>query len=62
MGKINCWEHKNCGRQPGGHKSQELGICPVTRHQDCRRPRGGMWQACWVAGLLCGKDPGTYAQ
>jgi hypothetical protein len=23
--KINCWEFKKCGRQPGGHKEKELG-------------------------------------
>ncbi len=24
--KKNCWEHKNCGRQPGGAKAKELGV------------------------------------
>ncbi|MGE5174112.1 MAG: two-CW domain-containing protein, partial [Betaproteobacteria bacterium] len=28
MEKLNCWEHKKCGRQPGGHKVAELGVCP----------------------------------
>jgi len=66
MGKLNCWEHKKCGRQPGGHKAQELGVCPVTVHQDLHGAHDGQnaGRACWVvAGSLCGgKIQGTYAQ
>jgi len=66
MAKLNCWEHKNCGRQPGGHKSQELGICPVTTHQELHGAHEGKnaGRACWaIAGSLCGgKIQGTYAQ
>jgi hypothetical protein len=66
MGKINCWEHKKCGRQPGGHKADELGICPVTVHRDLHGAHDGQnaGRACWVvAGSLCGgKIQGTYAQ
>jgi len=29
-GKLNCWEFKKCGRQPGGPKVAELGVCPAT--------------------------------
>jgi len=64
--KSNCWEHKKCGRQPGGHKAQELGVCPVTTHQPLSGVHGGVnaGRACWVvAGSLCGgKVQGTYAQ
>ncbi len=28
--KQNCWEFKNCGRQPGGHKVNELGLCSAA--------------------------------
>jgi hypothetical protein len=66
MNKKNCWEFKNCGRQPGGHKAQELGICPVTTLQDLDGAHGGRngGRACWaIAGSLCGgKVQGTYAQ
>jgi len=66
MGKLNCWEHKKCGRQPGGHKAQELGICPVTTDQNLDGAHGGKngGRACWaIAGSLCGgKVQGTYAQ
>lgn len=64
--KKNCWEHKNCGRQPGGHKTHDLGVCPVTVNQDLHGAHGGTngGRACWViAGSLCGgKIQGTYAQ
>ncbi len=64
--KLNCWEHKNCGRQPGGPRVKELGICPVTTNQDLSGAHGGKsaGRACWViAGSLCGgKIQGSYAQ
>jgi hypothetical protein len=64
--KLNCWEHKKCGRQPGGHKAEELGICPVTTYQKLDRAHDGKnaGRACWaIAGSLCGgKIQGTYAQ
>ncbi len=64
--KLNCWEHKKCGRQPGGHKVADLGICPATVEQTLSGAHGGKnaGRACWVvAGSLCGgKIQGTYAQ
>jgi hypothetical protein len=64
--KKNCWEHKNCGRQPGGQKVEELGVCPVARHYKLHGAHSGTngGRACWVvAGSLCGgKTQGTYAQ
>ena len=66
MTKKNCWEHKNCGRQPGGHKEKELGICPVTVMIEMDGAHDGKngGRACWaIAGSLCGgKVQGTYAQ
>ncbi|MDA8421788.1 MAG: hypothetical protein M0Z89_00445 [Nitrospiraceae bacterium] len=64
--KMNCWEFKKCGRQPGGHKAEELGICPATTHKALDNAHAGKnaGRACWVvAGSLCGgKIQGTYAQ
>ncbi len=64
--RLNCWEFKNCGRQPGGHRSNELGICPVTTYGNLSGVHGGRnaGRACWVvAGSLCGgKIQGAYAQ
>jgi hypothetical protein len=28
--KLYCWEIIKCGREPGGHKAADLGICPVA--------------------------------
>ena len=64
--KLNCWEFKKCGRQPGGDKARDLGICPVATQPELNGAHGGRnaGRACWVvAGSLCGgKIQGTYAQ
>ena len=64
--KQNCWEFKKCGRQPGGNKARELGICPATVYTDLDGVHDGKnaGRACWVvAGSLCGgKIQGTYAE
>ncbi len=64
--KKNCWEHKNCGRQPGGAKTSELGVCPAATEEALDGSHGGKnaGRACWVvAGSLCGgKIQGTYAK
>jgi hypothetical protein len=66
MKKLNCWEYKKCGRQLGGHKAAELGVCPVTTLQTLHGVHGGenAGRACWaIAGSLCGgKIQGTFAQ
>ena len=66
MQKMNCWEFKKCGRQPGGPKAAELGVCPATMYADLDGAHGGKnaGRACWaIAGSLCGgKIQGTYAQ
>jgi hypothetical protein len=63
--KQNCWEAKKCGREPGGAKAKDLGICPVTVEQKLDGVHGGSHagRACWVvAGSLCGgKVQGTFA-
>jgi hypothetical protein len=65
MKRTNCWEHKNCGRQPGGAKASELGICPVatTARADGLNSGTNGGRACWViSGTLCGgKVQGTFA-
>ena len=63
MGKLkNCWEFMKCGREPGGAKVDEKGICPAA-HPDL--PPGpnhgdGAGRICWtVEGTLC---EGTVAE
>ena len=65
MSKKNCWEVKNCGREPGGSKAIVLGICPASTEKKLdginHGSNGG--RACWaLAGTLCGgKVQGSYA-
>lgn len=62
----NCWEYKNCGRQPGGAKAAELGICPAAVEERTHGVNGGKngGRACWaITGTLCGgKVQGIFAQ
>lgn len=64
--KKNCWEFKNCGRQPGGAKVADLGVCPAATadHFNGAHEGKNAGRACWaVAGSLCGgKVQGSYAQ
>ena len=53
--RLNCWEFKKCGREPGGSRVKELGICPAAT-TDLHRFHGGTnaGRACWfVTGTLC---------
>ncbi|KAF0218665.1 MAG: hypothetical protein FD174_2758 [Geobacteraceae bacterium] len=64
--KKNCWEVKICGRQAGGPKAGELGVCPAATDASCNGKNEGKngGRYCWkVAGTLCGgKVQGTAAQ
>jgi len=66
MGKLNCWEAKKCGREIGGSKARELGVCPSAMESRLSGTHDGQFggRACWVvAGTLCGgKEQGTFAQ
>ena len=64
--KQNCWDFKNCGRQPGGEKTRVLGACPAATMTKLDGIHGGenAGRACWiVAGTLCGEEiSGTFAR
>jgi hypothetical protein len=64
--KLNCWEFKKCGREPGGMHLADLGICPATVEQRLDGIHDGRnaGRSCWVvAGTLCnGEVQGTFAQ
>jgi len=66
ISKLNCWEFKDCGRQPGGMHERDLGRCPVTEEKRLDGVHHGVTagRACWVvAGTLCeGEMAGTFAQ
>lgn len=64
--KKNCWEIKSCGRNPGGDKVAEFGLCPVTmpgHYEGVNHGKHG-GRFCWrIAGTLCGGEPqGNAAQ
>lgn len=63
--KINCWEFKKCGRQPGGDKVEDLGVCPASVEPVLNGIHGGVnfGRACWViSGTYCkGQVQGTFA-
>jgi hypothetical protein len=64
--KLNCWEFRECGRQPGGRNAEDLGVCPaaadVVRDGTYGGRNGG--RCCWtVAGTYCfGEVQGTFAK
>lgn len=64
--RENCWEFKNCGRQPGGLKVGEMGLCPAATDGTCNGVNGGQngGRICWaVSGTFCGgKVQGSFAQ
>lgn len=63
--RMNCWEFKKCGREPGGHRALELGVCPASVEKALDGAHGGRnaGRACWVvAGSFCGgRIQGTFA-
>jgi len=65
MKKMNCWEFKKCGREPGGAR-KELGICPSATEAKLHGTHEGTnaGRACWVVvGTLCGGQiQGTFAK
>ena len=66
LGKVNCWEYMKCGREVGGTKENELGICPAVRNftHSGKNDGRGAGRICWqVAGTFCrNKLQGTFAK
>jgi len=66
MSKKNCWEIRNCGREPGGAKVSELGVCPATTEESVNGVNGGKngGRTCWnIAGTFCdGQAQGNLAK
>ena len=65
MGKMNCWEVKKCGREKGGMRTSEFGVCPASELGKVHGTNGGTngGRACWVvSGTLCGGEvQGSFA-
>lgn len=66
MKRKNCWEVLECGREQGGEKEEELGVCPAAEHSQFDNVNKGKYSGrfCWVvAGTFCeDKVSGTHAQ
>jgi len=64
--RQNCWDFKKCGREPGGSRVIQLGVCTAAITQAANGMNGGKngGRICWaVAGTLCGgKVQGSFAQ
>jgi len=55
-GRQNCWEYRECGREPGGDRVEELGVCPAAAEGRLDGVNGGHngGRACWaVEDTLC---------
>jgi hypothetical protein len=63
--KTNCWDAKKCGRELGGARVAEAGICPAAEDASSDGVNGGKnaGRICWaVAGTFCGgKVQGDFA-
>jgi hypothetical protein len=57
--KLNCWDFRKCGREQGGARERELGVCPaaVEVRMDGVHHGKNAGRACWVVvGTLCEND------
>lgn len=65
MENLNCWEVRQCGRERGGSKVNELGVCPVSEAEAYHGVNVGLnaGRFCWaVTATLCGsRTQGTLA-
>ena len=55
MSKINCWQHKGCGREPNGFNAKK-GVCPASVERRLDGVHGGekAGRACWaISGVMC---------
>lgn len=48
--KLNCWEFRNCGMEPGGVFSEIYGPCPVPKMMKYDGLNGGCGagRVCWM--------------
>ncbi len=55
---LNCWEAKDCGREPNGHNVSLYGVCPVTTESNMdgihKGKNGG--RCCWALAPVIEKN------
>ncbi len=54
--KTNCWEYMKCGREHGGKRAKELGVCRVSTYSALNGLNGGT-----NGGRMCWAIVGTYS-
>jgi len=52
----NCWEYMKCGREPGGEKVAELGICRAAAEEFFSETNSGK-----NGGRICFAVAGTFS-
>jgi hypothetical protein len=55
--KINCWDYMKCGRELGGKKVAECGVCPAVTYTAFHRINGG-----YNGGRYCWEIVGTFPE
>ena len=64
--RLNCWEDRQCGREPGGPHAAELGPCPAATDitSDGVNTGENAGRFCWaVSGTLCsGQVEGAFQE
>jgi CRP-like cAMP-binding protein len=64
--RTNCWEYMKCGREPGGSKVEDLGVCPAAADTSFDGINSGnnAGRICWAVAGTCqdGKVCGTFAE
>jgi len=58
--QINCWEFTGCGREPGGSRADDLGVCPAAADRRLDGINDGIngGRVCWmIAGTFSGDRP-----
>ncbi len=65
MNKLNCWEFMKCGREPGGARVSEKGICRAATDTSASGLNGGKngGRICWaIVGTIFGENRETCAK
>ena len=57
MRKLNCWEFNKCGREKGGRKAAEFGVCRTATDVSAHGVNGGIngGRICWVIAGTYGR-------
>ncbi len=56
--KLNCWEYKKCGREPGGVNARTSGVCVSATNTSMHEINGGIngGRVCWLVAGTYGKS------